>query len=116
MYEVTENLLATMALEFCPKRNAFGTKVFFPENLLVTMALEPYPKKMCSEQEYDFQENLLKALLNLRALQDCSRTSPRALQEGRSGVAKQSWNSYWRLGGRACQQVLRAKHLLTMSV
>ena len=24
--------------------------------------------------------------------------------------------SYWRLGGRACQQVLRAKHLLTMSV
>ena len=29
MYEVTENLLATMALEFCPKKNAFGTKVFF---------------------------------------------------------------------------------------
>ena len=30
---------------------------------------------------------------------------------------EQSWNmSYWRLGGRACQQVLRAKHLLTMSV
>ena len=82
MYEVTENLLATMALEFCPKKNAFGTKVFFPENLLVTMALEPYPKKMCSEQEYDFQENLLKALLNLRALQDCSRTSLRMLQGG----------------------------------
>ena len=69
MYEVTENLLATMALEFCPKKNAFGTRIFFPENLLVTMALEPYPKKMRSEQEYDFQENLLKALLNLRALQ-----------------------------------------------
>ena len=85
MYEVTENLLATMALEFCPKKNAFGTKVLFPENLLVTMALEPYPKKMCSEQEYDFQENLLKALLNLRALQDCSRTSPRMLQGGGLG-------------------------------
>ena len=24
-------------------------------------------------------------------------------------MAKQSWNSFWLLGGRACQQVLRAK-------
>ena len=56
------------------------------------MALEPYPKNMCSEQEYDFQENLLKALLNLRALQDCSRTSLRMLQGGGgSGVAKHLW-------------------------
>ena len=33
------------------------------------------------------------------------------------GGSGESWNmSFWRLGGRACQQVLRAKHLLTMSV
>ena len=87
MYEVTENFLATMALEPCPKKNAFGTRVFFPENLLGAMALEPDPKKTRSEQEYYFQENFLKALLNLRALQDRSGTSPRMLQGGGFGVA-----------------------------
>ena len=65
MYEVTENFLATMALEPCPKKNAFGTRVFFPENLLATMALEPYPKKMRSEQEYYFQENFLNSFWSL---------------------------------------------------
>ena len=73
MYEVTENLLATTALEFCPKEKRVRNESIFPENLLVTMALEPYPKKLRSEQEYYFQENLLTANPEIHAIGSWAR-------------------------------------------